>query len=105
MARVRETRPNEYQDEWLLGKLDELEQRIFREVLAGYIIEEMGEELAVISPYDGIYEDWLIAQIDLANSEYDRYNNDLATFNAKFEEYGRYVSRNYHRERESVYRI
>lgn len=105
LARVREIRPNEYQDEWALRLIDELEQRILRELMEGYQIPEAGEELMAVPPYDGIYTDWIIAQIDLANSEYDRYNNDLQLFNTRWDEFARHVSRTYHRETPSRYMI
>lgn len=105
LARVREIRPNEFQDDWALGLIDELDQRILRELLEGYLIPETGEGLVAMPPYDGLYADWIVMQIDLANGEYDRYNNDLVLFNSRWEEYGRYISRNYRRERPSVYRI
>ena len=105
LARVREIRPNEYTDEWALGMVDELEQRILRELMDGYIIPEAGDGLVAVSPYDGLYADWVIAQIDLANGEYDRYNNQMAMFNSRWEEYARSISRNYRRERPSIYRI
>ena len=105
LARVRETRPNEYQDEWALGLIDELEQRILRELMNGYLMPEAGEDLVAVPPYDGLYVDWIITNIDLANGEYDRYNNDLVMFNNKWDEYARYISRNYRREQPSGYRI
>jgi hypothetical protein len=105
LARVREIRPNEYQDEWALGLIDELEQRILRELMTGYLLPEAGEDLVAVPPYDGLYVDWIVAQIDLANGEYDRYNNDLMLFNARWDEYARYISRSYEREKRDVYRV
>ena len=105
LAKVREIRPNEYTDEWALSQLEELEQRVLRELMDGYLIPEAGEGLLVVSPYDGIYADWIVAQIDLANGDYDRYNNQMQLFNTRWEELGRHISRTYRREKPSVYRL
>ena len=118
LAEVREIRPNEYQDEWALKQVDELTQRIRRELMAGYELPEDGllqtgysylpyeeSDLITPSPYHKVYVYWLLVQIDLANSDYDRYNNDLQMFNAAWEEYARYVSRNYKRERYQGFKV
>lgn len=118
LAEVREIRPNEYQDDWALKQVDELHDRIERELMAGYETPWDGVlqagysylpyedgELTTPSPYHKVYVYWVLAQIDLANSEYDRYNNDLALFNAAWQEYANYVSRNYHRTVYKGFRI
>ena len=110
LAELREIRPNEYQDEWALKQLDELKQRILHELMAGYELPADGVqqagysylpyeegELITPSPYHKVYLYWLLVQIDHANSDYDRYNNDLQMFNAAWEEYARFISRNYKR--------
>ena len=95
LAEVRETRPKEYQDEWVLKQVDELHQRVLRELMSMYIVPAEGGELNAPSPYHKVYVYWVLAQIDLANSEYDRYNNDLALFNAAWQEYSNYISRTF----------
>lgn len=105
LAEVREIRPNEYQDEWALRQVDELRQRILRELMAGYIVPAEGGDLMTPSPYHKLYVYWLLVQIDLANSDYDRYNNDLQMFNSAWDEYGRYVSRTFRREKYRGFRI
>jgi hypothetical protein len=105
LAEVREIRPNEYQDEWALKQVDELRQRILRELMAGYIVPSEGGELMTPSPYHKVYVYWMLVQIDLANSDYDRYNNDLQMFNSAWEEYSRYVSRTFRREHYQGFRI
>ena len=105
LAEVREIRPNEYQDEWALKQVDELRQRILRELMAGYIIPDEGGELMTPSPYHKVYVYWGLAQIDLANSEYDRYNNELQLFNAAWQEFANHVSRTMRRERYRGFRI
>ena len=105
LAEVRETRPKEYQDAWALKQVDELHQRVLRELMAGYIIPAEGGELLAPSPYHKAYVYWVMAQIDLANSEYDRYNNDLALFNAAWQEYANYISRTYKKSRQKGFKI
>lgn len=105
LAEVREIRPNEYQDEWALKQVDELRQRILRELMAGYIIPDEGGELMTPSPYHKVYVYWVLAQIDLANSEYDRYNNDMLLFNAAWQEFANHVSRTMRRERYRGFRV
>lgn len=105
LAEVREIRPNEYADEWVLKQIDELRQRIIRELLEGYEIPARGGELLTPSPYHRVYLYWVLVQIDLANSEYDRYNNDLMLFNTSWDELGKYISRNYRREKRDRFRV
>lgn len=56
--------------------------------------------LLVDTPYDGIYQRWLEAQIDLANGEYDRYNASISLFNAEYEAFCRDYARK-HRPRQA----
>ncbi len=105
LAEVREIRPNEYQDEWALRHVDELKQRILRELMDGYIIPDEGGELLTPSPYHNVYTYWLLAQIDLAQSEYDRYNNDLQLFNATWDELGKHISRTFRKSKYKGFRI
>jgi len=51
--------------------------------------------LLVRPPHDKIYEYWLIAKIDFANGEYDKYNNTLKLFNNAWGEYCRWFSRTF----------
>ena len=105
LAEIREIRPNEYQDEWVLKQIDELRQRILRELMEGYIIPDEGGELMTPSPYHKVYTYWVLTQIDLANSEYDRYNNDMAMFTVTWNELANHISRTFRRERQRGYRV
>jgi predicted thioredoxin/glutaredoxin len=105
LAEVREIRPNEYQDEWALKQVDDLKQRILRELMDGYIIPDEGGELLTPSPYHNVYTYWLLAQIDLAQAEYDRYNNDLQLFNAAWEELSRHISRSFKKDHYRGFRV
>lgn len=107
LAQVREMRPGAYQDELLLSWLDEIEERIKHEVLAGYEQDDLpeGGELLAPSPYCALYRWWLICQIDLSNAETDRYNADYTTFFPLWTEYEHYVSRTHKRTVKSDYKI
>lgn len=50
-------------------------------------------KLAVKPPYDKIYWAYLLAMIDYANSEYDRYENSYALYNKFVSEYKNWVAR------------
>lgn len=56
---------------------------------------DLTTELLVPAPYDSIYLRWLEAQIDYANGEYTRYNNDLQAFNDAYSAFERYYNRNH----------
>jgi len=51
--------------------------------------------LMVRPPHDKIYAAYLIAQIDFANGEYDKYQNSLTMFNMFWGEYCRWFARNF----------
>lgn len=105
LALVRETQPGEFSDERILQIVDQLDQKIYRELLDGYIVEEYGGDLVAPAPYDGLYLYWALANISLMQQDTAGYNNHMAMFNALWDEYGRMVSRTYRREKSSRYLI
>jgi hypothetical protein len=56
---------------------------------------DLATELLVPAPYDSIYLRWLETQIDYANGEYARYNNDAQAFNDALSSFRNYYNRNY----------
>ena len=52
-------------------------------------------ELLVPPPYDDIYLKWLEMQMDYTNGEYGKYNNSMAVYNAAYEAYSKYYTRNH----------
>lgn len=54
-----------------------------------------GAELLVRPPHDKLYAAYVIAQIDFANGEYDKYENTLKMFNGYWGEYCRWYSRTF----------
>lgn len=99
-----EIKPDAFSNETKTRWLNELEGRIQSEVylfgpdnITTYTWEENQDtELYVQSPYDGIYEDYLIARIDLGNGEYDKYANSLAKFNENYTAFKVWFIQTYH---------
>lgn len=93
ITRVRELKPNQFQDDVLVGWLSDLDGLIWREVLcwhegapqeppAAYSAQtDMEKELLVGQPYSDIYISYLNAKIDYTNGEFTRYNNSMVTYN------------------------
>lgn len=105
LAQVREVQPGEYSDERVLSMIDECDQRIYRELLDGYIVPEYGGELVAPAPYDALYKWWALANVSLLQQDVASYNNNMQMFNSLWDEYGRMVSRTYRREKQSKYMI
>lgn len=51
-------------------------------------------KLMIPSPFDEIYIHWLVAQINYANGEIDKYNNAIALYNTEYEGYSDWYHRN-----------
>lgn len=49
--------------------------------------------LLAVKPYDRMYVQYMMAQIDLQNQEYDLYANDAALYNQSRDEYAKYYNR------------
>jgi hypothetical protein len=103
LAQVRAVQPGEYTDEQAKRMIDDCDQRIYRELLDGYIVPETGGELVAPVPYDALYKWWTLANIALMQQDVASYNNWMQMFNSLWDEYGRMVSRTYKREKQSKY--
>lgn len=57
--------------------------------------DNSGIELLVGAPHHKIYYTYLLAMIDFANGEYERYRNSMALFNAFFTEFRRWFAQRY----------
>lgn len=57
--------------------------------------ECLDHQLLVSYPHDDIYEYWLMAQIDMANGEYDKYNNAMAMYNASLDAFTAWFAQTY----------
>lgn len=86
-------KPNMMQREVKVGFLQELDQKIYAEILLTHEHspeEEVkpiykadtdgGKELLVPDPYSILYPFWIMSRIDILNQETDKYNNDRALY-------------------------
>ena len=85
-------RPNVFTDEDKYKWLNTLEGLVAREVQQAeepsYVLpQDADKELLIPHPYDDIYQLYLLAMIDLANREYDHYNNAVLVFTNRYEQY------------------
>lgn len=53
------------------------------------------QELLIGQPYDNIYIQWLEAQIDYANGEYNKYNNSITAYNNTYAALEKWYTRNH----------
>jgi len=110
--RVDEMRPNMQSRSLKIDWLSELDGLIWTELIEKHWLKP-GEEtrmasmpeydddtdaetkLLVPAPYDNIYLYWLMAKIDEQTLETEKYNNDRAMFNASYESFSDYWTRNH----------
>lgn len=50
-------------------------------------------DLMIQPPYDSVYVDYLVARIDLANGDIDRYNNGSALYERQRQNWANYYNR------------
>lgn len=93
---VDELKPNQVERARKIEWLSRVDKRVYRDVLCRHEREDADEvpdtftgysqdtppdtELLIKAPYDEIYRFCLEMQIDLANLEYDKYNNSAALY-------------------------
>lgn len=102
IALADEIKPNAFSNAVKTAWINEVEGLVETEIwlrapddITEYEYPAEGEpdtELLVKPPHDKIYISYLIAMIDFANGEYDRYDNTVAMFNTRFAEYERWFS-------------
>lgn len=102
IRRTDEIRPdNAFSDEQKLNWVAELEGRLLTEVLLlgperaekekiVFSEEGMERELTIPWPHDTVYVLWLMARVDEANGEYDRYQNAMQVFNGAWDGFVRW---------------
>lgn len=100
---AKKLKPTPFDDELLLMWVNEIEGMVLSEIhlvtvtdIAPYEPGEDGSlptaELTAPYPYDKLYTQYLMAQIDFANGEYSKYQNTMQMFNACYTEYVHYVA-------------
>lgn len=103
IIQVDAVKPNAFSDETKVMWLNALEGRIMTEVMLmdihevrPYVWPECGDYTPLVDPpHDDLYGMWLTAQIDLANGEYEKYQNSMAVFNAAFGGFVRWFAERY----------
>jgi len=100
---VNELKPNQVDDGQKVKWLEDLDRRIFVEIIQKHTGDGLPTEepedyadqdpdtytLLVPAPFDMIYRWYLEMQIDLANMEMDKYNNSAAHVNREYMPVGR----------------
>lgn len=92
-------KPNMMSRQTKIGFLQEIDQKIYAEILLTHEHEEEeevlpeydtdtddGTELLVPDPYSSLYPFWIMSRIDLLNQELDKFNNDRALFENAYNE-------------------
>lgn len=103
--RVDELRPNQYSEVMKLAWLAELEGKIAADVMLMGIEEirsieyshpeSLNTEPLVTYPHQEVYMYWLMAQIDFANGEYNKYQNTMEMYNQYFGNFVRWFANQY----------
>ena len=117
IAMVDEIRPNQISKQTKTMWLDEIENRVFDEVICRardccpffafkpYVYDlDDTTQLAAPDVYSDVYRTYLFSKIDVVLGEIDRYNNDAALFSAAWNDYAAWYRRNhYPKERRHHY--
>lgn len=97
---------NSSTDEMKIRWLSELDGMIYNDVIRKhkgneskimpeYSTDNTNAELIVEAPYDVLYVYYLMAQIDLAASEINKYNASVQLYNSALSNYKNYYRRNH----------
>lgn len=114
IEQVRNLKPNQYDDETLVGWLSDLDGQIWEDLLCHF--DEAGlsappryerkkdleTELLVKRPHEELYVIYLCAKVDYQNGEFDRYNNAMMMVMSKMEAYQNAYTR-MHMPRQDAY--
>ena len=107
IAYVDQIRPNAFDKDVETGWVNEIEHKIFDQIInkavgntavdpTPYLYDENGEaELLVDDAHKDVYVTYLLAQMDFANMELDRYSADAAMHQAAWQEYAAEYRRNH----------
>lgn len=93
VKKVKDTSP--YEDNLLISYIESIENILLTEIQGKEeTVLTSDASLSVTGKYKEIYEQYVIALIDAVNLEFDLYNNDIALFEATYENYRRDFIRN-----------
>lgn len=103
---VSKMKGQQYDTEIMTAWINEIEGQALEEIVNradGFLEElqpydyknDMGAELMIPDRFADVYLNYLYAKIDFNNQDTERYNNDVAMFNAAYESYGTWFRRNH----------
>lgn len=103
-AMIDELKPNQYDKEIKIQWLNEIEFKVIEQIInmaEGFNIVfkpydydlDNEKHLQIPDPFIDVYSSYIYAKIDFHQSEYDRYNNDVALFNSAFDEFSSWFRR------------
>lgn len=106
IAYVDTIRPNAYDKDVMTGWVNEIERQVWEQVISraegaeeypgAYIYDENEEtELLVEDAHKDVYVTYILAQMDYANMEIDRYNVDSTMHQAAWDSYASEYRRNH----------
>ncbi len=89
-------KPHQFADETLIRWLSDLDGRVAQDILrgseaepaAGVLPYKTADRLTVLLipfPHEDVYIKWLMAQIDYANADFERYNNSMTMFQSQYQ--------------------
>ena len=100
LTQVDDLYANAFSEEDKLKWLQDIENKIYKElVLTHHEPVEMTDfddddnELIAPSPYDNLYINYIIANINKYNNETVRYNNAMIIFNQQYQEFANWYNR------------
>ena len=95
LERVLSLRVTAYDQSLLLARLQTLENMVLTEIHFKEPIKEIAPQtvLCTASPYNELYEQYLLAQIDLMDMELEAYNTGMRLFTSTYGEYAARVRR------------
>ena len=97
---VDELKPNQYSDNTKIQWINDIEKKVYREIIANregysgeepeYSIEDYEKIMLVPDGYAVLYSYYLMAMIDYHNAEINRYNNSMIMFNQAYSDFAGY---------------
>ncbi len=111
---IIDTRGQQYDEEFLTGWVNEIEGQVVEEVInqaEGYNIafvpydytQDAERTLQIPDRFQDVYINYLYAKIDFNNQETERYNNDVAMYNASYEAYAAWFRREHRPKKRAMF--
>lgn len=106
IEKVNSLKDNAYDEDTIKGFIEDIDKRIYKEVISTHEHSDdikpyderyplhSDDELLADDAYCQLYVFYAISQIDMFNGEYDRYTNDMISFNSTFSDYKAFYNRN-----------